>query len=125
MANEALRRKPENCIIGDFTDEEMQAERLRQFKLYLHALDCVDIDKANKRSPGNHSPLHEAVEYVTRDPITVSTSTDADELPAATRSPIERVENLLQSDVENERRKRMLRKNDSGKPVDPEVSEEK
>ena len=127
LANEALRRKPEDCIIGNFTDEEMQAERIRQFKLYLHALDCVDIDKVNKRRfphpTGNHSPLHEAVEYVTRDPVTISTSTDADELPTATRSPIERVENLLQSDVENERRKRKLRKNDSGEPVDPEASE--
>jgi hypothetical protein len=26
LAKEALRRKPENCIIGDFTNEEMQAE---------------------------------------------------------------------------------------------------
>ena len=40
-ANKALRRKPENCIIGDFTNEEMQAERIRQFKLYEHALECV------------------------------------------------------------------------------------
>ena len=102
----------------------MQAERIRQFKLFLHAVDCVQIDSINKRRfPGNHSPLHEAIEYVTRDPITVSTSTDADELPTATRSPIERVENLLQSDVDNERRKRKLRKTDSGEPVDPEVSE--
>ena len=127
LANDALRRKPKDCIIGNFTDEEMQAERIRQFKLYLHALDCVDIDKVNKRRfphpTGNHSPLHEAVEYVTRDPVTKSTSTDADDLPTATRSPTERVENLLQSDVENERRKRKLRKNDSGEPVDPEASE--
>ena len=105
----------------------MQAERIRQFKLYLHALDCVDIDKVNKRRfpypTGNHSPLHDAVEYVTRDPVTRSTSTDADELPTAIRSPTERVENLLQSDVENERRKRKVRKNDSGEPVDPEASE--
>ena len=36
---------------------------------------------------------------------------------------LQRVENLLQSDVDNERRKRKLRKNDSGKHVDPEVSE--
>ena len=105
----------------------MQAERIRQFKLYLHAVDCVQIDAVKKRRfphpTGNHSPLHEAIEYVTRDPITVSTSTDADELPTATRSPIERVKNLLQSNVDNERRKRKLRKNDSGEPVDPEVSE--
>ena len=118
--------KPEICIIGNFTDEEMQAERIRQFKLYLHALDCVDIDRVNKRKfphpTGSHSPLHEAVEYVTRDPVTISTSKDADDLPTATRSPTERVENLLQSDVENERRKRKLRKNDSGEPVDPEAS---
>ena len=78
----------------------MQAERIRQFKLYLHALDCVDIDKVNKRRfphpTGNHSLLHEAIEeYVTRDPVTISTSTDADDLPTAIRSPTERVENLL------------------------------
>ena len=82
----------------------MQAESIRQFKLYEHALECVQIDGINKRRfPGNHSPLHEAIEYVTRDPVTIFTSTHADELPTATRSPTERVENLLQSDVENER----------------------
>ena len=31
LANEELRRKPENCIIDDFTEKEMQAERIRQF----------------------------------------------------------------------------------------------
>ena len=46
--NEALQRKPENCIIGDFTNEEMQAERIRQFKLYEHALECVLEDGINK-----------------------------------------------------------------------------
>jgi hypothetical protein len=45
------------------------------------------------------------------------------DLPTATLTPIERLENLLQSDVDNERRKRKLRKNDSGQPVDPEASE--
>ena len=33
LASEALRRKTEDCIIGNFTDEEMQAERRRQFNL--------------------------------------------------------------------------------------------
>jgi hypothetical protein len=45
-----------------------------------------------------------------------------DELPTATLTPIERLENLLQSDVNNERRKRKLRKKDSGQPVDSEAS---
>ena len=72
---------------------------------------------------GNHSPMHKATEYVTRSPVTAPTSMHEDEHPTATRSPTERVENLLQSDVVNKRRKRKLRKNDSGKPVDPEVSE--
>ena len=73
LANEALRHKPENCIIGYITNIEMQAERIRQFKLYEHALECVQIDGINKRRfphpTGNHSPLHEAIEYITRDPI--------------------------------------------------------
>jgi hypothetical protein len=67
--------------------------------------------------------MHEATEYVTRSPVTIPTSMHEDELLTATRSPTERVENLLQSDVDNERRKRKLRRNDSGKPVNPEVSE--
>jgi hypothetical protein len=45
-----------------------------------------------------------------------------DELPAATITPLERAENLLQSDVDNERRKWKLKKSGSGKPVDPKVS---
>ena len=59
LANEALRRKPEICIIRDFTNEEMQAERIRQIKLYEHALECVLEDGIRKRRfphlTGNHS----------------------------------------------------------------------
>jgi hypothetical protein len=72
---------------------------------------------------GNHSPMHDATNYVTRSPITESATVHEDELSTATRSPTERVENLLQSDVDNERRKRKLRKDDSRKPVDPKESE--
>ena len=127
LANEALRRKPEDCIIGNFTDEEMQAERRRQFNLYKYALDCVDYDRIQKykfQYPiGNHSPLHEAIELVTRSPVTVPNIMHEDDLPTANPTPIERLETLLQSDVDNEHRKRKLRKNDSGQPVDPEASE--
>jgi hypothetical protein len=127
LANEALRRKPEDCIIGNFTDEEMQADRRRQFNLYMYALDCVDEDRIQKykfeHPTGNHSPLHETIEHVTRSPVTVPNNMHEDELPTATLTPIERLKNLLQSDVDNERRKRKLRKNDSGQPVDPELSE--
>ena len=105
----------------------MEAERIRQFNLYLYALDCVDEDRIRKNRfehpTGNHSPLHEAIEYVTRSPVTVPNITQEDELLTATLTPIERVENLLQSDVDNKRRKRKLKKNDSGQPVDPEASE--
>jgi hypothetical protein len=48
LANEALRRKSENCIIGDFTNEEIQAERARQFNLFLYALYCEDEDGIRK-----------------------------------------------------------------------------
>jgi hypothetical protein len=119
LANEALRRKPESCIIGDFTNEEMQAERIRQFNLYMYALDCVLKDGLRKgrfqHPTGNHSPMHEATEYVTRSPVTMPTSIHEDKFPSATQTSTERVENLLQSDVDNERRKRKLRKDDSGK----------
>ena len=105
----------------------MQAEGIRQFNLYLYALDCVDEDRISKyrfeHPTGNHSPLHEAVEYVTRSPVTVPNIMHEDDLPTANPTPIERLENLLQSDVDNEHRKRKLRKNDSGQPVDPEASE--
>jgi hypothetical protein len=76
-----------------------------------------------KHPTGNHSPMHEAMEYVTRSPVTEPTIMHEDERHTATRSPTDRVENLLQSHVDNERRKRKLKKNDSGKPVDPKESE--
>ena len=66
--------------------------------------------------------MHEAMEYVTKSPVTEPTIMHEDELHTATRSPTDRVENLLKSHVDNERRKRKLRKNDSGKPVDPKES---
>ena len=50
-------------------------------------------------------------------------SSDNDELPTANLSPLERVENLYQSDCSNERRKRKLRKDNEGKAVAPEESE--
>ena len=93
----------------------------------MYALDCVDEDRIQKykfqHPTGNHSPLHEAIEYVTRSPVTVPNTMLEDDLPTANPTPIERLENLLQSDVDNERRKRKLRKNDSGQPVDPEAIE--
>ena len=67
--------------------------------------------------------MHEAMEYVTRSPVTEPTIMHEDERHTATRSPTDSVENLLQSHVDNERRKRKLMKNDSGKPVDPKESE--
>ena len=48
---------------------------------------------------------------------------DNDEHPPANLSPIERVENLYQSDCSNEHRKRKLRKDNAGEAVAPEESE--
>jgi hypothetical protein len=105
----------------------MQAESIRQFNLYLYACECVFKDGLRKRRfkhpTGNHSLMHEATEYVTRSPVTQTTIMHEDELPTVTQFLTERVENLLQSDVDNERRKWKLRKNDSGKPVNPEECE--
>ena len=67
--------------------------------------------------------MHEAMEHVTRSPVTEPTIMHEDELHTATRSPTDRVENLLQSHVDNVRCKWKQRKNDSGKPVDPKESE--
>ena len=50
-------------------------------------------------------------------------SSDDDELPLANLSPIERVENLYQSDCSNESSKRKLRKDNAGEAVAPEESE--
>ena len=50
-------------------------------------------------------------------------SDNDDELPTANLSPLERVENLYQSDCSNERRKRKLRKDNEGKAVAPEEYE--
>ena len=67
--------------------------------------------------------MHEAMEYVTRSSVTEPTIMHEDERQTATRSPTDRVENLLQSHVDNDRRKRKLMTNNSGKPVDPKESE--
>jgi hypothetical protein len=48
---------------------------------------------------------------------------DDDELPPANVSPLERVENLYQSECSNERRERKLRKDNTGEAVIPEESE--
>ena len=48
---------------------------------------------------------------------------DDDELPPANLSPLERVENLYQSDFSNERLKRKLRKDNTGEAVAPEKKE--
>jgi hypothetical protein len=40
--------------------------------------------KRFKHPTGNHSPLHEAVEYVTKSPVTVPNTMQEDELPTAT-----------------------------------------
>jgi hypothetical protein len=50
--------------------------------------------------------MHEATEYVTRSSATVPTIVHENELPTATLSLTERVDNLLQLNVDNERRKR-------------------
>ena len=85
------------------------------------ALDCVDIDKVNKRRfphpTGNQSPPHEAVEYVTRDPVTKSTSTDADDLPTAT-DHLQRESRIC----DNQTLIMSVVCESYGKPVDPEVS---
>jgi hypothetical protein len=127
LAYEALRCKPKDFIAGNFTDVQMQAEKIRQFKLYLNACECVLEDRLRERRfphpTGNLSPVHDVIEYVTTCPVEEPENMHKDKLPTATQSPTERIENLLQSDVDNELRKRKLRKHDSAMPVDPEENE--
>ena len=137
LANEAQRRMPAGCIVGNFSNDEMVEERKRQYSLYENARATVLQDRITKSifPHPNDSPTHTTMDYIdsTMDFIDYTgmhkeessdeESSDNDELPTANLSPLERVENLYQSDCSNERRKRKLRKDNEGKAVAPEESE--
>ena len=120
LANEAQRHMPEGCIVDNFSDDEMVEERRRQYRLYEDARANVLQDHITKTifPQQNNSPIHTPMNFIdsTMDFIDYTgidmekssdkESSDNDELPPANLSPLERVENLYQSDCSNERRKR-------------------
>ena len=62
-----------------------------------------------------NSPIHTPMDFINSDGNDMEESSDEessddDELPPANLSPIERVENLYQSDCSNERRKQIITK---------------
>jgi hypothetical protein len=76
----------------------------------------------------NNSPIHTPLDFIesTGNDLKKSfdeESSDDAELPPANLSPIEIVKYMYQSDCSNERRKRKLRKNNTGEAVAPEESE--
>jgi len=117
---EAKRRMPNGCIVGNFSNEEMVEERRRQYKLYEDARANVLQDRINKSTfpyPSN-SPIHTPLDFIEStgndmDDSSDEEASDNDELPPTNLSPLERVENLYQSDCSNERRKTKLRKNNT------------
>ena len=127
---EAKRRMPNGCIVGNFSNEEMVEERRRQYKLYEDARANVLQDRINKATfpyPSN-SPIHTPLNFIESSGNDMENSSDEEasddnELPPANLSPLERVENLYQSDCSNERRKRKLRKDNTGEAVAPEKNE--
>ena len=137
LANEAQRRMPAGCIVGKFSNDEMVQERRRQYRLYEDARANVLQDRITKTifPHPNNSPIHTPMDFIDStmnfidyngidmEESSVEESLDNDELPPANLSPLERVENLYQSDCSNERRKRKLRKDNEGKAVAPEESE--
>ena len=130
LVYEAKRRMPNGCIVGNFSNEEMVEERRRQYKLYEDARANVLQDRINKATfpyPSN-SPIHTPLDFIESTGNDMEDSSDEeasdnDELPPANLSPLERVENLYQSDCSNERRKKKLRKDNSGEAVTPKESE--
>ena len=121
---------PNGCIVGNFSNEEMVEERRRQYKLYEDARANVLQDRINKAtfSHPNNSPIHTPLDFIESTGNDMEDSSDEeasdnDELPPANLSPLERVENLYQSDCSNERRKRKLRKDNTGEAVTLEESE--
>ena len=108
LANEAQRRMPAGCIVGNFSNDEMVEERKRQYNLYENARATVLQDRITKSifPHPNDSPTHTTMDYIdstmdfidytgmNKEESSVEDSSDNDELPPANLSPLDRVENL-------------------------------
>ena len=66
LANEAQRRMPAGCIVGDFSNDEMVEERRRQYRLYEAARANVLQDRITKKifPHPNNSPIHTPMDYI-------------------------------------------------------------
>ena len=76
----------------------------------------------------SNNPIHTPLDFIESTGNDMEDSSDEealdnDELQPANLSPLERVDNLYQSDCSNERRKRKLRKDNTGEAVAPEENE--
>ena len=96
---------PKGCIVGNYSNEEMVEKRRRQYKLYEDACANLLQDRINKAifpHPSN-SPIHTPLVFIESTGNDMEDSSDKealddDEHPPANLSPLERVENLYQSD---------------------------
>jgi hypothetical protein len=109
---EAKRRMPKRYTVGNFSNEEMAEERRRQYR----------INKATFPNP-NNSSIHTPLNFIETSGYDMEESLNNDNLHPANLSLKERVKNLYQSDCSDERRIRILQKDNTRKAVAPEESD--
>ena len=66
LANEAQRRMPEGCTVGNFSNDEMVEERRRQYRLYEDARTNVLQDRITKTifPHPNNSSIHTPKDFI-------------------------------------------------------------
>ena len=119
LAYLAERRRPEGLMNGYISSERMDKERKRQYRLWELAVLAEKQSMQNSFSFDNN----DSSDNETLDSATDIQHSGTDGLESANNTPIERVELLFNTDVNNERRKRKLRKTNEGNATNPSESE--
>ena len=119
LAYLAERRRPEGLMNGYISSERMDKERKRQYRLWELAVLAEKQSMQNSFSFDNN----DSSDNETLDSATDIQHSGTDGLESAHNTPIERVELLFNTDVNNERRKRKLRKTNEGNATNLSESE--
>ena len=115
----AERRRPEGLMNGEISSERMDNERKRQFRLWESA---VLAEQQSMQTSFIFDKNESSDNETMMSDINIQHS-GTDGIESASKTPIKRVELLFNTDVNNERRKRKLRKTNKGNATNPSDSE--
>ena len=115
----AERRRLDGLMNGHISSERMDKRRKRQYRLWELA---VLAEKQSMQTSFSFDK-NDSSDILTMDSATSIEHSGTDGIESASNTPIERVELLFNTDVNNERRKRKLRKTNEGNATNPSESE--